>query len=50
MGLSNGWYKGTQYFACPDRRAVFAPLTHIAKDSRLITEDFAQEDIRGAFQ
>ena len=33
-GASNGWYKGTQYFACPDRKAIFVPFTHIATDSR----------------
>ena len=50
-GLSNGWYKGTQYFACPDRRAAFVPLTHIANDSRLINGDRnGDQDIRVAIQ
>jgi ubiquitin thioesterase CYLD len=34
IGASNGWYKGTQVFACPDRKAVFVPFSHIAADAR----------------
>jgi hypothetical protein len=27
-GATNGWHNGSQIFACPDRKAVFVPLTH----------------------
>ncbi len=33
-GASNGWYNGTQLFACPEGKAAFAPFTHIRLDKR----------------
>ena len=33
-GGTNGWHEGTQLFACPDRKAVFVPLTHLMPDKR----------------
>ena len=33
-GATNGWHNGTQMFACPDRKAVFVPLTHLMPDKR----------------
>ncbi len=33
-GATNGWHEGTQFFACPDRKAVFVPLTHLMPDKR----------------
>lgn len=34
LGATNGWHNGSQMFACPDRKAVFVPLTHFARDRR----------------
>lgn len=34
LGASNGWYRGTQYFACPENRGVFVPFTRFALDPR----------------
>lgn len=33
-GATNGWHDGSQYFACPDRKAIFVPLTHLIPDAR----------------
>lgn len=33
-GATNGWYNGTQLFACPDQKAVFLPFTHFTPDKR----------------
>lgn len=38
VGATNGWHNGTQIFACPDRKAVFVPLTHLRPDKRFEIE------------
>ena len=38
VGATNGWHNGTQMFACPDRKAVFVPLTHLMPDKRFEIE------------
>ncbi|XP_059088611.1 ubiquitin carboxyl-terminal hydrolase CYLD-like [Tigriopus californicus] len=38
IGATNGWYNGTQMFACPQRKAIFAPYSHFMLDQRFRPE------------